>query len=72
MRKLAQYSKLVFFPNTPETFSRVVIEAKMMGLEIISNDLIGALREEWNTLNGNELAEAMKNKKRGLVDLLLK
>ncbi len=72
LRKLAQYSKLVFFPTTPETFSRIVIEAKMMGLEIVSNDLIGALREKWNTLNGAELAETMKSKKRELVDLLLK
>ena len=72
LRKLSQYSKLVFFPSTPETFSRIVIEAKMMGLEIVSNDLIGASHESWYSKEREELMNIMREKKKDLVNILTK
>ena len=72
MRKLSLYSKLVFFPSTPETFSRNFIEAKMMGLEIVSNDLIGASHESWYAKEGEELTNIMREKKKDLVNMLTK
>lgn len=47
LNKMAENRGLAFFPTTPETFSRVVCEAKMCGMEVITNDLVGVAHEEW-------------------------
>jgi len=58
---LSQFSSLCFLPNTPETLCRVIVEAKMMGLEIITNDLVGAKHEPWFELEGEDLCEYFFN-----------
>ena len=45
----------VFFPKTPETLSRVIVEARMMGLSVITNKKVGATQEEWYKLKGESL-----------------
>ena len=67
---LSLYSTLVFHPSTPETCCRVILEAKMMGLKIITNKLIGASYEKWYNLNGKELRDYMKNKRENFADLI--
>ena len=67
---LSLYSSLVFHPSTPETCCRVILEAKMMGLKTITNKLIGASYEEWYNLNGIELINEMRNKRKSLVDFI--
>ena len=49
---------------------RVILEAKMMGLKTITNKLIGASYEEWYSLNGIELINEMRNKRKSLVDFI--
>jgi len=58
---LSQFSQLCFLPNTPETLCRVVVEAKMLGLDIITNDLIGAKKEPWFNLKGGSLCDYFYN-----------
>jgi len=64
----------VFFPKTPETLSRIVVEARMMGVKIITNKLVGATKEEWFKLKGVELVEEMRARReqilKTIVDLL--
>ena len=67
---LSLYSSLAFHPSTPETCCRVILEAKMMGLKTITNKLIGASYEEWYNLNGIELINEMRNKRKSLVDFI--
>ena len=67
---LSLYSSLVFHPSTPETCCRVILEAKMMGLKTITNKLIGASYEEWYNLNGIELINKMRGKRKSLVDFI--
>ena len=57
---LGTHSKFVFFPKTPETLSRIVVEARMMGLSIIVNKNIGATRESWYSLKGPELIDEVR------------
>jgi hypothetical protein len=45
----------VFFPQTPETLSRVTLEAKMMNLSVITNEFTGAYHEDFYSLSGKEL-----------------
>ena len=58
---------LVFFPKTPETLSRIVVECRMMGMRVITNKLVGAASEPWFELKGPELISFMKNKKKEVV-----
>ena len=57
---LGSHSRFVFFPKTPETLSRVVVEARMMGLSTITNNHVGATREPWYQLKGEELIEKVE------------
>jgi len=60
----------VFFPKTAETLSRVVVEARMMGVTVITNKLIGALSEDWFELKGSGLIETMKEKRTTIIDII--
>jgi hypothetical protein len=69
--KLSQNQSLVFFPKTPETLSRIIIEARMLGCKILTNDLIGAIGEEWFELKGKELIDKMRQKRNEIPDFVL-
>ena len=60
---LSSNKRLVFFPQTPETLSRVCVEARMMGVELIVSKNVGAVHEGWISLKGETLVSFMKNKK---------
>jgi GT2 family glycosyltransferase len=54
---LSSVSTLVFFPQWVETFSRVAIEARILGCKLITNNLIGATSDPCFALKGVELLE---------------
>lgn len=61
LENLSKNEKFVFLPLTVETCSRIVVEAKMLGCQIITNDKIGAASEPWfSELKGKELVKYMK------------
>jgi len=70
LKKLSSYSELVFFPYTPETCGRVALEAKMMGLEVKSNNLLGCSYENWYDLKSNDLINYMREKRDKFVDFM--
>jgi hypothetical protein len=74
LERLGKNEAFVFFPKTPETLSRIVVEARMMGVKIITNKLVGATKEEWFKLKGVELVEEMRARReqilKTIVDLL--
>jgi hypothetical protein len=73
LNQIAKNKKLIFLPQTPETFSRLIIEAKMLNVESIINKNIGASYEDWFfNLNGQELINFMKNKKYEIVETIEK
>ncbi len=57
---LGSNSGFIFLPKTPETLSRVIIEARMMGLSIITNKRVGATQEPWYSLKGLELIKEVE------------
>jgi len=65
LQKLSQYSHLVFFPSTPETCCRLVLEAKMMGVKIVINNLVGCSYEPWYRKEGKEMIDFMRKKRKG-------
>jgi hypothetical protein len=65
--KLCEYESLVFFPRTPETFSRVFLEAKLAGCKVITNRLVGALGEDYNWDSREEIISQLKKAEKNLV-----
>ena len=44
----------------------------MMGLKVITNGLVGASYEEWYNLNGVDLINKMRQKRKGFADFISK
>jgi hypothetical protein len=69
---LSKNKKFIFLPKTPETLSRIVVEAKMLNVEVITNKNIGACYEPWYSLNGAELIEEMRSCRNKIINLVSK
>ena len=54
---LGTNEKFVFLPQTPETLSRVAVEARMMNMSLITNNMVGASKEPWFKFKGKELID---------------
>lgn len=61
LKTLAKHSSLCFFPEIPETCSRLLVEARMLGLEVHTDRFSGASREYWFHLSGQELTDHYRN-----------
>ena len=70
LSRLATYKRLVFFPQTPETLSRIVVEARMMGMAVITNQNVGATKEPWFHLKGEDLIKVMRQKREDIPQLV--
>ena len=55
--KLSKNKQLVFLPKTPETLSRISVEARMLNMGLVTNGNLGAASETWFSLKGEELIE---------------
>lgn len=71
LRNLGGHSTLVFFPKTPETLSRIVVEARMMGMKTKTTNNIGAIHEDWFSKKGLDLIEHMRYKQNEIVNIVL-
>tara|TARA_B100000900_G_scaffold341355_1_gene304389 strand:+ start:249 stop:1085 length:837 start_codon:yes stop_codon:yes gene_type:complete len=72
LKRLGSHSTLVFFPKTPETLSRVVVEARMMGLATKTTNNIGAIHEKWFSKKGLTLIDYLRSKQGQIVDAVEK
>jgi hypothetical protein len=60
LNKLAQCSTLVFYPIARETFCRLVVEAKCLGLDVITTKNYGASLEGYFVMKGLELINFLR------------
>mgnify|MGYP005814971241 CR=1 FL=1 len=60
LRKLSEYPALVFLPKTPESCCRLVTEARILGLNVITPPTYGAPHEEWFRLSGLSLVDELE------------
>jgi glycosyltransferase involved in cell wall biosynthesis len=67
---LGANKKFIFLPQTPETLSRVVVEARMAGASVVTNNLVGATSEDWFKLKGEELIDYIINKRQEIVTVI--
>lgn len=72
IKDLGQYKTLVFFPQTPETLSRIVVEARMMGMSTKTTNNVGAIHEDWFEKKGLDLINYLRyNKKKEIINTIL-
>ena len=71
LERIGANDTLLFLPKTPETLSRIVVEARMMGMKVITNARVGATKEEWFKLKGKELIDLMKQKREEIPSKVL-
>ena len=72
LEKLGSNKYFVFLPKTPETLSRIIVEARMMNVSVITNNLVGASFEPWFELKGNELIDIMLSKRNKITNNIIK
>jgi hypothetical protein len=70
LNRLSNNNKLVFFPKTPETLSRIAVEARMMNMSVITNSNLGAASEDWFSLKGLELIDHMHKIKKNIINTI--
>jgi hypothetical protein len=69
IEKLSSYAGLVFFPKTLETFCRAVMEARMVGCKLVTNNWNGCTHEDWfGDHKGKELIDFVESKQKEVVD----
>jgi hypothetical protein len=71
LSKLGSNRKFVFIPKTPETLSRICVEARMMNMSVVTNSLIGASKEQWFSLKGEKLINFMMKKRIEIIDVIV-
>tara|TARA_R110002110_G_scaffold180184_3_gene386158 strand:- start:7197 stop:8042 length:846 start_codon:yes stop_codon:yes gene_type:complete len=71
LRQLGSQSGFIFMPLSPETLSRVVVEARMMNMAVVSNKNVGATYEPWFKLKGEKLIDYMTTKREEICDKIL-
>ena len=72
LTRLGKNTRFVFIPKTPETLCRIAVEARMMGLSTITNDLLGATKEDWYKLKGEALIERVMQMRTDIPNIVLK
>jgi len=69
VKTISSYEGLVFFPKTLETFCRVVMEARMVGCKLITNEWNGCTHEDWfPNYKGEALIDFVESKQEEVVD----
>jgi len=72
-RILSEFKNLVFIAGHPEPTPRVIVEAKMLNINVISQKkLIGVAYEDWFKLNGDELIEEVRKMREDAFELFEK
>lgn len=67
---LSGYSSLVFFPVARESCCRVLVEARCLGLNVITSPNSGAFKSDWFSMRGSKLIEFLKKQSKINLDLI--
>jgi glycosyltransferase involved in cell wall biosynthesis len=72
IENISRIKHLVFFPQWLESYSRLAIEARILGCKLVTNSLLGAASEDYFKLKGKELLEFIKKNNTIIVDRWIK
>jgi len=60
IENISRIKHLVFFPQWLESYSRLAIEARILGCKLVTNSLLGAASEDYFKLKGKELLDFIR------------
>ncbi len=70
IRELSKTKTLIFFPQWLESFNRLVVEAKILCCEILTNKLVGVASEEWFIKSKpSEIIPTIKKKREEVLNI---
>ena len=72
IENMSKVKHLVFFPQWLESYSRLAIEARILGCKLVTNSLLGAASEEYFKLKGKELLEFIKENNEVVINRWIK
>lgn len=71
LKNLALYDRFIFFPQTLESFCRVVVEARMLECKLSTNNLNGCTYEPWFAqYKGTELIDFVDGERDKIVETI--
>ena len=68
IENLSRVKSLIFFPQWFESYSRLAIEAKILGCKLITNSLLGASSEPYFKQKGLELLQTIRENNTTILD----
>lgn len=69
--QISKYEKIVLFPKSFETFNRTLLEARMLNVKVITNNLNGCAYEGWFKENkGISLINFVENKTNEIINFI--
>tara|TARA_R110000796_G_scaffold133553_2_gene249169 strand:+ start:1668 stop:3194 length:1527 start_codon:yes stop_codon:yes gene_type:complete len=71
LNKLSEYERVVFFPQSPETYSKILLESKLLGLKLITNKNSGFVNEEYFGFDKDSILEYLFNKQKENLSLIV-
>jgi glycosyltransferase involved in cell wall biosynthesis len=72
IENMSKIKHLIFFPQWLESYSRLAIEARILGCKLVTNNLLGAASEDYFKLKGRELLEYIKGNNTIIVNRWIK
>lgn len=72
LTEIAKTEKIVFFPTWVESFSRVMVEARILNCSLITNNFIGAIHEPFFVKKGLELLVYIKEERANILKKYIK
>jgi DNA-directed RNA polymerase subunit E'/Rpb7 len=61
LEALSEYAALVFLPVARESCCRLIVEAKCMGLNVVTTPNSGAFQSNWYTLPAGQLVKYLRD-----------
>jgi hypothetical protein len=66
---LGKYEKVLILPGVLETFNRFLVEARMLGCKVITDNKNGSTSEDWfSRLKGKELLDFIRASKQSFIE----
>lgn len=72
MKTMAKYETVLFLPGVLETYNKFIVEARMLGCKVITDDKNGCTSESWfSKLKGKDLIDFIKTSKPKFIEKLI-
>ena len=69
VKELSKVDSLVFFPQWIESYSRVALEARILGCKLITNGMLGVASEDYFSSKPQQLIDILSENNKSILDV---